>query len=558
METLKCNICGSNVVPVAGQSIGKCVSCGSRQAYDVTAAQENKTISNADIIDEIDSLLALYKIALDGGVWSKPDSIFDHVQNIEYELAPEPEIPIISENDNSPAALPDAQDEQQLTSTTNSKADTLLAKAAVYIQQNKKLSIIGASVVCAAIIFLIILSIFLNPNIKYKDSDALSNKNTHEASVGQDMDSNKSEEALQIAKLDNQYQNAVALMGEGKYDEAVSAFKALDGHKDSAEKISECHYIMGTTLMEKGATLQALNSFSEAGNYKDATAQSAALRKLYQKSLQTHNISAGRNHTAALKADGTIVTAGSNEFYQQDLGDDWTDLVSVSVGETHTVALKSNGTVVHAGAVNYGQRSATEWWDVVAIGAGRNHTIGLKSDGTVVSAGRGDYGQCDVWYWTDIVAISTGAYHTAGLKSDGTVVATGNNQHNQCDLSAWTDIIAIYAADNHTVGLKADGTVVAIGYNAYGQCDLSDWKDIVDIGIGSAFTVGLKSDGTTVTAGYSYGDLEEVSTWSDIVSISVGAYHIAGLKADGTIITVNYDNADQAAISEWKDIKLPE
>jgi len=554
METLKCNICGSDVIPVAGRPIARCVRCGSQQTYAAPAAQEHMGVSNTDIVDEIDSLLNLYKIALDGDVWSGPGSIFDHIQNVEYELAPEPEIPVISEDADSPAELPVKPDNAPPSDETIDKPESFFTKAAAYIRQDKKRSMICASVVCTALI----LGIFAGHNGKSKDTELLANEQERENSVLESTDSSNSDKTLLIAELDSNYSKAVALMEAGKYDEAIPAFQALGGYKDSAGNISACYYAIGTELMEKGVTLQAIDSFGHAGNYKDTSAKSASLRKLYQKSLQAHCISAGRNHTAALKEDGTVVTTGSNDYYQRELGSEWNDLVSVSVGETHTVALKSNGTVLHAGAVNYGQRAAAQWWDIAAICAGKNHTIGLKLDGTVVAAGRSDYGQCDVWYWNDIIAVSTGTYHTAGLKADGTVVATGNNQHNQCNVSDWTDIIAICAGDSHTVGLKSNGTVVAVGYNSYGQCDLSEWDNIVDIGIGTAFTVGLKADGTVVTAGYSYEDLEEVSTWTDIVSISVGASRVAGLKADGTVITVNYDNSDEAAISEWTGIRLPE
>lgn len=516
--------------------------------YNTRSAQENTAVSDGALVDEIDYLLSLYKIALDGGVWEKQDPIFDHVQDVEYELAPESEFPIIPVDDNAPAKASDEQTEEQLTSSI-----ALPTKADGFIRQYRKSLVIGASALCTAIILLIVLGVLFDPVGKFKDTDTLPSMSSHDTSA----DSTKADDAFS-SRHEDDYQHAVALMEAGKYSEAIPAFQKLGSYKDSEEKISECYYRSGTSLMESGSVLQALDHFSKAGDYKDAPAQAAALRKLYQNSLRTPSISAGRYHTAALKSDGTVVFIGSNEYYQQDLGPQWTDLVAICVGETHTVGLKSNGAVVHAGAINRGQRAVTEWWDIIAISSERNHIVGLKVDGTVVATGGNDHGQCDVWYWSDIVAISTGICHTAGLKSDGTAVATGKNLHHQCDVSTWTDIIAIRAGDSHTVGLKSDGTVVATGYNAYGQCDLSDWENIVDIGIGTAFTVGLRADGTVVAAGYPYGDLDQVSTWKDIVSISVSASHVAGLKSDGTIVTVNYDSSEQAAISQWTDIKLPE
>ena len=74
-------------------------------------------------------------------------------------------------------------------------------------------------------------------------------------------------------------------------------------------------------------------------------------------------------------------------------------------GYNHTVGLKADGTVVATGNNEFGQCNVGNWTDIVAISAGYNHTVGLKADGTVVATEYlGDYnsGQCDVEVWTDI------------------------------------------------------------------------------------------------------------------------------------------------------------
>ena len=43
-------------------------------------------------------------------------------------------------------------------------------------------------------------------------------------------------------------------------------------------------------------------------------------------------ISAGRLHTVALRADGTVLAAGDNQFGQCDVAD-WTDIVAVAAGK---------------------------------------------------------------------------------------------------------------------------------------------------------------------------------------------------------------------------------
>ena len=172
---------------------------------------------------------------------------------------------------------------------------------------------------------------------------------------------------------------------------------------------------------------------------------------------------------------GSAVSSGENSANVEIPGPSGE---TVSAGVYHTVGLKADGTVVAAGSNRNGQCSISNWKDIVAVSAGRYHTVGLKADGTVVAVGDKTNGQCNVTNWKDIVAISTGSSHTVGLKADGTVVAVGSNGSRQCDVSSWTNIVAISTGSSHTIGLKADGTVVATGLNAYGQCNVSDWKGI--------------------------------------------------------------------------------
>lgn len=70
-------------------------------------------------------------------------------------------------------------------------------------KRNKKIAIITTPIVCAVIAFIIVLNTVIIPNGKYN--------------------------------------NAIALMDAGKYGEAILVFEALEGYKDSANKIEECN-----------------------------------------------------------------------------------------------------------------------------------------------------------------------------------------------------------------------------------------------------------------------------------------------------------------------------
>ena len=311
------------------------------------------------------------------------------------------------------------------------------------------------------------------------------------------------------------------------------------------------YYHEGMAMLENNNYAKAIESFTYAGNYKDAREQRSYCIKHFAKK---DTISAGSNHTIGLKSDGTVVAVGNGYFSQNDVSS-WKDIIAVAAGGYHAVGLKSDGTIIAVGDNDDGACDVSNWKDIAAIAAGTQHTVGLKSDGTVVAVGNNDKGQCDVSNWKDIIAISAGAQHTVGLKFDNTVVAV-SDYFGQSDTSSWKDIIAISAGDYHTVGLKSDGTVMAAGSNYMGQCDVAGWKDIIAISAGKFHTVGLKTDGTVVAVGDNHDDQCNVSGWKDIVAVAVGDYLTIGLKSDGTIVAVGSDYSGKADISNWKDIKI--
>ena len=137
-------------------------------------------------------------------------------------------------------------------------------------------------------------------------------------------------------------------------------------------------------------------------------------------------ISAGLDYTVALKDDGTVWAWGCNGDGQ--LGDGTTtnraypvqvksnastyleNITMISAGSDHTVALKDDGTVWAWGYNYSGQLgdgtttsryypvqvmsdSTTELKDITVISAGTNHTVALKDDGTVWAWGNNDYGR---------------------------------------------------------------------------------------------------------------------------------------------------------------------
>lgn len=100
----------------------------------------------------------------------------------------------------------------------------------------------------------------------YKDSKA-------QAKKAQDLAKKAATEAKKLAN----YSDAMDLMGQKKYEEALVQFESLGSYKDSKEKVLECGYLDAVQLITKEAGNQyaadqtkAYNWFSNHKDYKDS------------------------------------------------------------------------------------------------------------------------------------------------------------------------------------------------------------------------------------------------------------------------------------------------
>lgn len=81
------------------------------------------------------------------------------------------------------------------------------------------------------------------------------------------------------------YNAAVDLMEAGQYTDAIAAFEATDGYKDSAEQITECRYLTAVDLMEARQYVNAIAAFEAMDGYKDSTDQITECKYLYAATL---------------------------------------------------------------------------------------------------------------------------------------------------------------------------------------------------------------------------------------------------------------------------------
>lgn len=236
-----------------------------------------------------------------------------------------------------------------------------------------------------------------------------------------------------------------------------------------------------------------------------------------------------------------IVGWGHNYYGQATPPPEATNLVAVSAGWQHSLALRADGTLVAWGWTNFGlleiPPAAT---NVVAITAGVYQNLALRADGTLLAWGDNDSGQLNVPAdATNVVALAGGYSHSVALRADGTVVAWGDNTLNQLNIpAAATNVVAIAAGLDYTLALKADGSLVGWGTLVSGDIEVPESAtNVAVIAAGGLDCLVLRSDGTLVAWGRNFFGESDIPT--NAVNVTrIGAGYLFSLAAlqDGTVI----------------------
>lgn len=123
---------------------------------------------------------------------------------------------------------------------------------------------------------------------------------------------------------------------------------------------------------------------------------------------------------------------------QLEIVKEWTDIIQISAIQDHLIGLKSDGTVVSAGIENYGELQVfgDEWSDIVQIDTGGFFTAGLKSDGTVIVTPDNEYRtftQNDINNIQDAIWLTVDDYCLFIAHADGTVETIGHSKERVLD-----------------------------------------------------------------------------------------------------------------------------
>jgi alpha-tubulin suppressor-like RCC1 family protein len=270
-------------------------------------------------------------------------------------------------------------------------------------------------------------------------------------------------------------------------------------------------------------------------------------------------VAAGYYHSAAIKTDGTLWIWGRNEEYQLGIplpnpypqtpvttfagGTNWKQ---VSCGKEHTAAIKTDGSLWTWGTNSDGRlginntdlkitpvttfAGGTDW---KSVAAGSNHTAAIKTDGTLwvwglASSGRLGTNDTTPNRNTPVTTfaggnnwkqVSAGHVHTGAIKTDGSLWVWGSDDFNVLGrngggnqnvpvttFAGGTNWKQVFAGRQHTAAIKTDGTLWGWGSSSQGQLGINN-------------NDGSNTPVTTFAGG---------NNWK---SVAAGGYHTAAIKS---------------------------
>jgi alpha-tubulin suppressor-like RCC1 family protein len=325
----------------------------------------------------------------------------------------------------------------------------------------------------------------------------------------------------------------------------------------------------------------------------------------------------GEAHSVALRSDGTVWAWGRNDKGQLGQGfssagspirepvivPGLSNMVALSVGRNHTLALKNDGTVWTWGDNRFGQvgNGVADFQPVTvpfqvpglpnvrAVAAGGLHSLAVRADGTLWCWGdntKGQLGQgtesvspvtdpVQVPNLTGVADAAGGDLHSMVVRTDGSVWIWGVNDQGLLGISSAAalvakptpvpgvgEAIAVSAGAGTSYALLLDGSVMAWGYNSDGQSALGTQtpvtpsptlipglRSVTAIAAGKMHALALRDDGSVLSWGNSsfgqtgnglsnnYNVPVQVPNFTDVTAVAVSQTHVIALRGDGTVWT---------------------
>ena len=244
-------------------------------------------------------------------------------------------------------------------------------------------------------------------------------------------------------------------------------------------------------------------------------------------------VSAGEAHSCGIRIDNTITCWGDNYDGQADAPTG--GFKTVSVGQFHSCGIRADDTITCWGNNDDGQTDAPTG-NFKAVSAGRDHNCGIRTDNTTTCWGNNEVGQTDAPAGR-FKAVSTGDEHSCGIRTDDTITCWYSNDDPTGSFKA------VSAGGGHNCGLGTDDTITCWGNNRHGEAD-APTGSFKTVSAGRDHSCGIRADDTIICWGYNGSGQTDAAT-GGFKAVSAGGSHSCGIGSDDTIICWGYNGSGQ-------------
>ena len=239
-------------------------------------------------------------------------------------------------------------------------------------------------------------------------------------------------------------------------------------------------------------------------------------------------IDAGWDHTCGLKADGSVLCWGDNEFGQ--LSAPSGVFAAVAAGGLHSCGLRTDGAITCWGDNDFGQLSAPSGV-FVSVAAGGLHSCGLRTDGAITCWGLNLWGQVSAPSGA-FTAVSAGGGYSCGLRTNGTITCWGINSLGQTNHPSGV-FVAIDAGRGHACARRADNTLACWGSNGDGQAQAPSGT-FSSVMVGDHSCAVAAGGAVSCWGSNTYGQLDAAS--GPFAAVTAAKTFSCGLDTGGTVV----------------------
>ena len=263
-------------------------------------------------------------------------------------------------------------------------------------------------------------------------------------------------------------------------------------------------------------------------------------------------VSAGNDHTCALRDDGVVECWGDNGFGKAPATRTAVTgaFTNVSAGGLHTCATRSDGVVECWGLNSSNQAPPTRSPSTgafIAIDVGTDHSCALRGDGVVGCWGNNNLGKAPSIRsaGTGIFSqVTAAAVHTCATRDDGVVECWGSSTSGQAPPTktpAASQFVQASGGNLHTCAVRGDGVVECWGNNGSGRAPALKTAlagVFTQVSAGLSHTCARRSDGVVECWGNSLSGqapATKTATTGTFVQVTSGANHSCALRSDGIV-----------------------